>query len=149
YMYYLQYKNETIVGTSPELLVRVEDGKVEMRPIAGTRKRGSTPDEDEALAQDLLADPKERAEHTMLLDLGRNDVGRVAEYGSVKVEEQMVIEHYSHVMHMVSHVTGRLREDLHPFAALLSAFPAGTVSGAPKLRAMEIIAELEPDARHT
>ncbi|MBO8162997.1 MAG: anthranilate synthase component I [Brevibacillus sp.] len=149
YMYYLQYKNETLVGASPELLVRVEEGKVEMRPIAGTRKRGATAEEDARLAQELLTDPKERAEHTMLLDLGRNDVGRVAEYGSVKVEEQMVIEPYSHVMHLVSHITGRLREDLHPFDALLSAFPAGTVSGAPKLRAMEIIAELEPDARHT
>lgn len=149
YMYYLQFENETLVGTSPELLVRVEDRKVEMRPIAGTRKRGATTEEDERLASDLLADPKERAEHYMLLDLGRNDVGRVSEYGSVAVEEQMVIEHYSHVMHMVSHVTGQLREDLHPFDALLSAFPAGTVSGAPKLRAMEIIAELEKDARHT
>ncbi len=148
YMYYLQYENETVVGTSPEILVRVEDGKVEMRPIAGTRKRGIAPEEDDRLAKDLLADPKERSEHYMLLDLGRNDVGRVCEYGSVKVEEQMVIEHYSHVMHMVSHVTGRLRDELHPFDALLSAFPAGTVSGAPKLRAMEIIAELEPDARH-
>ncbi len=149
YMYYLQFAGETIVGTSPELLVRVEDRKVEMRPIAGTRKRGATPQEDAALAAELLADPKERSEHYMLLDLGRNDVGRVSEYASVAVEEQLVIENYSHVMHMVSHVTGQLREDLHPFDALLSAFPAGTVSGAPKLRAMEIIAELEPDARHT
>jgi anthranilate synthase component 1 len=149
YMYYLQFEQETIVGASPELQVRVENGKVEMRPIAGTRKRGRDAEEDEALANDLLADPKERAEHTMLLDLGRNDVGRVATYGSVKVEEQMVIEHYSHVMHMVSHVSGTLRNGLHPFDALLSTFPAGTVSGAPKMRAMEIIAELEPDARHT
>jgi anthranilate synthase component 1 len=149
YMYYLQFEAETIVGTSPELLVRVEDRKVEMRPIAGTRKRGATAEEDAELAADLLADPKERAEHYMLLDLGRNDVGRVSEYGSVQVEEALVIENYSHVMHMVSHVTGRLRDGLHPFDALLSAFPAGTVSGAPKLRAMEIIAELEPDARHT
>jgi anthranilate synthase component 1 len=148
YMYYLQFDGETIVGTSPELLVRVEDRKVEMRPIAGTRKRGETPQEDAALAAELMADPKERSEHYMLLDLGRNDVGRVSEYASVRVEEQLVIEHYSHVMHMVSHVTGQLREGLHPFDALLSAFPAGTVSGAPKLRAMEIIAELEPDARH-
>lgn len=149
YMYYLQYEGETIVGTSPELLVRVEDQKVEMRPIAGTRKRGETPAEDLQLAEELLADPKERSEHYMLLDLGRNDVGRVSKYGSVTVEEQMTIEHYSHVMHMVSHVTGRLRDDFDPFDALLSAFPAGTVSGAPKLRAMEIIAELEPEARHT
>lgn len=148
YMFYLEYGEETVVGTSPELLVRVEDEKVEMRPIAGTRKRGATPQEDEALAADLLADEKERAEHYMLLDLGRNDVGRVSTYGSVKVEEALVIEHYSHVMHMVSHVTGELREGLHPFDALLSAFPAGTVSGSPKLRAMEIIAELETDARH-
>ncbi|QQE72751.1 anthranilate synthase component I [Brevibacillus composti] len=148
YMYVLQYEGETIVGTSPELLVRVENGKVEMRPIAGTRKRGSSPEEDAALAEDLLADPKEIAEHYMLLDLGRNDVGRVSEYGTVKVEEALVIENYSHVMHMVSHVTGKLREDAHPFDALLSAFPAGTVSGAPKIRAMEIIAELERDARH-
>ncbi|WP_139489164.1 anthranilate synthase component I [Brevibacillus dissolubilis] len=149
YMYILQYEGETIVGTSPELLVRVEDQKVEVRPIAGTRKRGATPEEDAALAEDLLQDPKERAEHYMLLDLGRNDVGRVAEYGSVQVEEQMVIENYSHVMHIVSHVTGKLRKDLDAFDALLAAFPAGTVSGAPKIRAMEIIAELEPDARHT
>ncbi|UFJ42775.1 anthranilate synthase component I [Brevibacillus humidisoli] len=149
YMYYLQYENETLVGASPELLVRVEDGKVEMRPIAGTRKRGATAEEDVAMAEELLADPKERAEHYMLLDLGRNDVGRVSSYGSVNVDEQMVIEQYSHVMHLVSHVSGQLRADLHPFDALLSAFPAGTVSGAPKLRAMEIIAELEPDARHT
>lgn len=149
YMYYLQYEDATLVGTSPEILVRVEDNKVEIRPIAGTRKRGATPKEDEELAKDLLADEKECAEHTMLLDLGRNDVGRVARYGTVKVEEQMVIEQYSHVMHMVSHVSGQLREDLDPFDAVLSAFPAGTVSGAPKLRAMEIIAELEPDARHT
>jgi len=148
YMFYLEYGDETVVGTSPELLVRVEDEKVEMRPIAGTRKRGATPQEDESLAADLLADEKERAEHYMLLDLGRNDVGRVSTYGSVKVEEALVIEHYSHVMHMVSHVTGELREGLHPFDALLSAFPAGTVSGSPKLRAMEIIAELETDARH-
>lgn len=148
YMYYLQYEEETIVGTSPELLVRVEDRKVEMRPIAGTRKRGTTPEEDAELAHDLLADEKERAEHYMLLDLGRNDVGRVSTYGTVKVEEQMIIENYSHVMHMVSHVTGELRADLDPFDAMLSAFPAGTVSGAPKLRAMEIIAELEQDSRH-
>lgn len=148
YMYYLEYDGETIVGTSPELLVRVEDRKVEMRPIAGTRKRGASPKEDAELAAELLADEKERAEHYMLLDLGRNDVGRVSTYGSVKVEEALVIENYSHVMHMVSHVTGELREGLHPFDALLSAFPAGTVSGSPKLRAMEIIAELEPDARH-
>ncbi|TGU73376.1 anthranilate synthase component I, partial [Mesorhizobium sp. M00.F.Ca.ET.186.01.1.1] len=144
----LEYAGETVVGTTPELLVRVEDEKVEMRPIAGTRKRGATPQEDEELAADLLADKKERAEHYMLLDLGRNDVGKVSAYGSVQVEEALVIENYSHVMHMVSHVTGKLREGLHAFDALLSAFPAGTVSGSPKLRAMEIIAELEQDERH-
>ena len=149
YMYYFQFEQETIVGASPELLVRVEDRKVEVRPIAGTRKRGNDRREDEELAADLLADPKELAEHMMLLDLGRNDVGKVSTYGSVKVEEQNVIEYYSHVMHMVSHVSGTLREELDPFDAFLSAFPAGTVSGAPKLRAMEIIAELEPDARGT
>jgi len=148
YMYYLQYAGETIVGTSPELLVRVEDGEVEMRPIAGTRKRGANPAEDASLAAELRDDSKELAEHTMLLDLGRNDVGRVSTFGSVRVKEQMVIEHYSHVMHLVSHVSGKLRNGLDPFDALLSAFPAGTVSGAPKLRAMEIIAQLEQEARH-
>lgn len=149
YMYYFQFAQETIVGASPEVLVRVEDRKVEVRPIAGTRRRGSGRAEDEQLAKELLADPKERAEHMMLLDLGRNDVGKVSAYGTVRVEEQTVIEHYSHVMHMVSHVSGTLRDELDPFDAFLSAFPAGTVSGAPKLRAMEIIAELEPDARGT
>jgi anthranilate synthase component I len=149
YMYFLQFdENEVIVGTSPELLVRVEDGKVENRPIAGTRKRGKTPEEDEALKQELLADEKERAEHHMLVDLGRNDIGRVAQYGTVNVEQLMEVELYSHVMHIVSHVSGRLQDDRNAFDALISCFPAGTVSGAPKLRAMEIIAQLEPTARN-
>ncbi|GAB7387518.1 anthranilate synthase component I [Bacillaceae bacterium] len=148
YLYFLQFRQETIVGASPELLVRVEGGQVETRPIAGTRRRGATEAEDRALAQDLLADEKERAEHLMLLDLGRNDIGRVAEFGTVRVAQCMAIETYSHVMHLVSHVTGRLRRDKTPFDALLSCFPAGTVSGAPKIRAMEIIAELEEEARN-
>ncbi len=149
YMYFLQFsEDEILVGTSPELLVRVEDGKVENRPIAGTRRRGRTAEEDEYLKADLLADEKERAEHHMLIDLGRNDVGKVSSYGSVQVEQFMEIEMYSHVMHIVSHVTGRLQEDKDAFDALASCFPAGTVSGAPKLRAMEIIAELEPHARN-
>ena len=136
-----------LVGSSPEILVRVRDGEVAIRPIAGTRWRGATREEDEALAADLLADPKERAEHLMLLDLGRNDVGRSAEIGSVNVTEQFIIERYSHVMHIVSNVTGKLRADLHPVDAVAAGFPAGTVSGAPKIRAMEIIDELESDSR--
>lgn len=149
YMYYLQFSEEEIlVGTSPELLVRVEDGKVENRPIAGTRKRGKDTKEDQALIEELLADEKERAEHHMLVDLGRNDIGRVSRYGSVVVEQLMEVELYSHVMHIVSHVTGQLDEGLSSFDALVSCFPAGTVSGAPKLRAMEIIAELETTARN-
>lgn len=147
YMYYLKFPEEVIVGTSPELLVRVEDGKVETRPIAGTRKRGATPEEDAALEVELLADEKERAEHLMLVDLGRNDIGRVADYGSVHCDSFMEIERYSQVMHIVSNVSGRLREDKDFFDALLSCMPAGTVSGAPKLRAMEIIAELENESR--
>ncbi|HJV44545.1 MAG TPA: anthranilate synthase component I [Bacillota bacterium] len=149
YMYFLQFdETEVLVGTSPELLVRVEDGKVENRPIAGTRKRGQNAEEDEELKKDLLADEKERAEHHMLVDLGRNDIGRVARYGTVQVEQFMEVELYSHVMHIVSHVSGRLQDDKDSFNALISCFPAGTVSGAPKLRAMEIIAELEPTARN-
>ncbi|MCK9988781.1 MAG: anthranilate synthase component I, partial [Azoarcus sp.] len=136
-----------IVGSSPEALVRVEDGEVTVRPIAGTRPRGGTPDEDAALAVELQADAKERAEHLMLLDLGRNDIGRVAEFGSVKVTQQMALERYSHVMHLVSEVRGTLRKELDALAALAAAFPAGTVSGAPKVRAMEIIDELEPSRR--
>ncbi|MEW9669754.1 anthranilate synthase component I [Ammoniphilus sp. 3BR4] len=149
YMYFLQFnEDEILVGTSPELLVRVEEGKVENRPIAGTRPRGKTALQDEELKADLLADQKERAEHHMLVDLGRNDIGRVSKYGTVKVEQLMEVEMYSHVMHIVSHVTGRLQDDKDAFDALVSCFPAGTVSGAPKLRAMEIIAELEQEARN-
>lgn len=147
YMYCLKTDGEVIVGTSPELLVRVEDGKVETRPIAGTRPRGRTPEEDAALEAELLADEKERAEHLMLVDLGRNDLGRVCRPGSVQCDSFMEIERYSHVMHIVSNVSGRLREDRDCYDALLSCLPAGTVSGAPKLRAMEIIAELEQEAR--
>lgn len=147
YMYYFQTKDSTVVGTSPEMLVKVTDGKVETRPIAGTRKRGANEEEDRALEADLLSDEKELAEHLMLLDLGRNDVGRVSRFGSVEVNQQMEIERYSKVMHMVSHVSGQLADDKNPFDALLSCFPAGTVSGSPKLRAMEIITELEQEVR--
>ncbi|WP_027417494.1 anthranilate synthase component I [Aneurinibacillus terranovensis] len=147
YMYYFQTSDATVVGTSPELLVKVTGNKVDVRPIAGTRPRGSDQAEDERLREDLLADEKERAEHLMLLDLGRNDVGRVSRFGSVEVSEQMVIELYSRVMHMVSHVSGRLAEGKDSFDALLSCFPAGTVSGSPKIRAMEIINELEQESR--
>lgn len=136
-----------LVGSSPEILVRVREGNVTIRPIAGTRKRGATATEDNALAEGLLKDPKERSEHLMLLDLGRNDVGRVAQIGTVKVTEQFVIENYSHVMHIVSNVTGKIRPDIDPLDALFAGFPAGTVSGAPKIRAMEIIDELEPEKR--
>jgi len=144
YMYYLNLRDFHIVGSSPEILVRLEDGEVTVRPIAGTRPRGTTAAEDLRLEQDLLADPKERAEHLMLIDLGRNDVGRVAQTGSVSVTERMVIERYSHVMHIVSNVTGELRPGLSALDVLRATFPAGTVSGAPKVRAMEIIDELEP-----
>ena len=147
YLFFLQCDDLHLVGSSPEVLVRVEGDEVTVRPIAGTRPRGATAAEDAALEESLLADPKERAEHLMLLDLGRNDVGRVAEYGSVRVTTQMVIERYSHVMHIVSEVRGRLRKGLNALAALGAAFPAGTVSGAPKVRAMEIIDELEPTRR--
>lgn len=147
YMYVLKMEEEVIVGTSPELLVRVEEERVETRPIAGTRPRGRTPEEDSALERELLADEKERAEHLMLVDLGRNDLGRVSEFGSVKCDSFMEIERYSHVMHIVSNVSGRIRKDKDFFDAFLSCLPAGTVSGAPKLRAMEIIAELENEAR--
>jgi len=149
YMFFLDFGDYHIVGASPERLVMVEDGKIHNRPLAGTRWRGATPEEDERLARELLADEKERAEHVMLVDLGRNDVGRVSKPGSVSVDELMVIEKYSHVMHIVSKVTGQLRDDLRPVDALRATFPAGTVSGAPKIRAMEIIAELEPDRRGT
>ncbi len=147
YMYYLKMDDEVIVGTSPEMLVRVEEGRVQTVPIAGTRPRGKTPEEDTALEKELLADPKELAEHLMLVDLGRNDIGRVSEFGSVKCDTFMEIERYSHVMHIVSNVSGKLREDKDFFDAFISCMPAGTVSGAPKLRAMEIIAELENQAR--
>jgi len=147
YMYCLKMDDEVIVGTSPELLVRVEEERVETRPIAGTRPRGRTPEEDLALEKELLADEKERAEHLMLVDLGRNDLGRVSEFGTVKCDTFMEIERYSHVMHIVSNVTGRIRKDKDFYDAFLSCLPAGTVSGAPKLRAMEIIAELENEAR--
>jgi anthranilate synthase component 1 len=147
YMYCLKMDDEVIVGTSPELLVRVEDEKVETRPIAGTRPRGATPEEDLAYEQELLADEKERAEHLMLVDLGRNDLGRVSEFGSVKCDSFMEIERYSHVMHIVSNVIGKIRGDKDFFDAFLSCMPAGTVSGAPKLRAMQIIAELENEDR--
>ena len=147
YMFHLKIKDFDIIGASPELLVKVEDGTVEIRPIAGTRQRGETEAEDKALAHDLINDEKECAEHLMLLDLGRNDVGRVSEYGSVTIPENMVIENYSQVMHIVSDVKGTLAKDKDPFDALMSGFPAGTVTGAPKIRAMEIIHELEPDRR--
>ncbi|MFI2855628.1 anthranilate synthase component I [Paenibacillus sp. JSM ZJ436] len=147
YMYYLKMDEEIIVGTSPEALVKVDGGRLETRPIAGTRPRGADEAADKALAEDLLQDEKERAEHLMLVDLGRNDLGRVSEFGTVKCESFMEIERYSHVMHIVSSVTGKLREDKDFFDAFLSCLPAGTVSGAPKLRAMEIIAELEREAR--
>jgi len=147
YMYFLNFGSYQIVGASPELLVLVEDGVVTTRPIAGTMPRGQTPEEDEALADHLLADEKERAEHIMLVDLGRNDVGRVATPGTVSVPRLMEIERYSHVMHIVSDVTGRLRGGLRPIDALRACFPAGTLSGAPKIRAMEIIAQLESDQR--
>jgi anthranilate synthase component 1 len=147
YMYYLDLDDFHIVGSSPEILVRLEEGEVTVRPIAGTRHRGATAEEDRALEQDLLADPKELAEHLMLIDLGRNDVGRVAEIGSVRVNEQMAVERYSHVMHIVSNVVGKLRPELGPVDVLRATFPAGTLSGAPKIRAMEIIDELEPVKR--
>jgi anthranilate synthase component 1 len=147
FLFFLAFDGFAVVGSSPEILVRVRDGRVTIRPIAGTRRRGSNPEEDRALGAELLADPKERAEHLMLLDLGRNDVGRVAEVGSVRVTERMVIEHYSHVMHIVSNVEGALDPRRDVIDALIAGFPAGTVSGAPKVRAMEIIDELEPERR--
>jgi len=147
YMFYLDFVDHQIVGASPELLVRLEGRTVANHPIAGTRRRGATPEEDEALASDLLADQKERAEHVMLVDLGRNDIGRVSAPGSVKVPRFMEIERYSHVMHIVSNVEGEIAEGLTGLDALRACFPAGTVSGAPKIRAMEIIAELETDRR--
>jgi anthranilate synthase component 1 len=147
YMYFLRDGQTAVAGASPEMLVRVESGRVETRPIAGTRPRGSSPEEDECLAAELLADAKERAEHLMLVDLGRNDLGRVCRFGSVTVPEFMKIERYSHVAHIVSSVTGELRPECDALDALAAAFPAGTLSGAPKIRAMEIIDELEPARR--
>jgi anthranilate synthase component 1 len=147
YLYFLHCDDIHIIGSSPEILVRVEEAEVIVRPIAGTRRRGSTIDEDTTLGAELAADPKERAEHLMLVDLGRNDVGRVAEFGTVRLTAFMAIERYSHVMHLVSEVRGRLRPELDAIAALEACFPAGTVSGAPKVRAMEIIDELEPTRR--
>jgi len=147
YMFYFDFGDFQVVSASPEILVRLERGTVTVRPIAGTRRRGATQDEDVALERELLADPKERAEHVMLADLGRNDVGRVAATGTVRLTETMTVERYSHVMHIVSNVEGRLRDGLDCVDVFRAAFPAGTVSGAPKVRAMEIIDELEPDKR--
>ncbi|MCK9418477.1 MAG: anthranilate synthase component I [Nitrospirae bacterium] len=147
YMYFLRCGDATVVGASPEVMVRLEGGTIDLRPIAGTRRRGATEEEDKALAGELLADPKERAEHIMLVDLGRNDVGRVSEPGSVKVSELMVVERYSHVMHIVSNVRGKLSPGNDSYDVIRACFPAGTVSGAPKIRAMQIIDELEPTRR--
>ncbi|MDX2203879.1 MAG: anthranilate synthase component I [Hyphomicrobiaceae bacterium] len=147
FLFHLDFGGFALVGSSPEILVRVRDGEVTIRPLAGTIRRGATPEEDKALEQKLLADPKERAEHLMLVDLGRNDVGRVSEIGSVRVRESFVIERYSHVMHISSHVTGRLDKRHDVIDALMAGFPAGTLSGAPKVRAMEIIDELEKEKR--
>ncbi len=147
YMFYLKMGDIKLIGSSPEVMVKVEDKKIVVRPIAGTRKRGIDDNEDSLLAQELIADPKERAEHIMLLDLGRNDVGRVSRYGSVHIDEKMVIEKYSHVMHITSSVCGELREGKTAFDALKACLPAGTLSGAPKIRAMEIIDEIEPTKR--
>jgi len=147
YLFYLKLGDTVLIGSSPEILVRLEGDDVEVRPIAGTRKRGSSREEDAALEQELLSDPKERAEHLMLVDLGRNDVGRVSSYGSVQVSEKLVIERYSHVMHIVSGVHGVLEAGKDQFDVLRACYPAGTVSGAPKIRAMEIIEELEPERR--
>ena len=147
YMFYFDFGDSQVVGASPEILVRREGDKVTVRPIAGTRKRGATPERDLELERELVADPKERAEHLMLIDLGRNDIGRIAKTGTVKVTERMVVERYSHVMHMVSNVDGEVPSSLTPMDLLRATFPAGTVAGAPKVRAMEIIDELEPERR--
>ncbi|MCB1638634.1 MAG: chorismate-binding protein, partial [Thiothrix sp.] len=147
YMYYLNLEDFHIVGSSPEILVQLEDGIITVRPIAGTRRRGDTEQRDRELEQELLNDPKEIAEHLMLIDLGRNDAGRVSQTGSVNLTEKMIVERYSHVMHIVSNVTGKLKPDLSAMDVLRATFPAGTVSGAPKIRAMEIIDELEPVKR--
>ncbi len=147
YMFYLELENLKVIGSSPETMVRLSGDTIELRPIAGTRRRGSTPAEEKELEADLLSDPKEKAEHIMLVDLGRNDVGRVAEVGSVEVNELMTIEKYSHVIHLVSNIRGKLAPGKSPFDLFVSSFPAGTVSGAPKIRAMQIISELEPERR--
>ena len=147
YMFYLELEGLRVIGSSPETMVRLTGDTIELRPIAGTRRRGSTPAEEARLEADLLSDPKERAEHIMLVDLGRNDVGRVAEIGSVEVNELMAIERYSHVIHLVSNIRGKLAPGKSPFDLFVSSFPAGTVSGAPKIRAMQIISELEPEKR--
>ncbi len=147
YLFFVRCCDHVVLGSSPEILVRLTDGLIELRPIAGTRPRGASPEEDRALELELRADPKERAEHLMLVDLGRNDVGRVAEIGSVEVDEFEVVERYSHVMHLVSNVRGRLRPGMDAIDLLRASFPAGTLSGAPKVRAMEIIEELEPERR--
>jgi len=147
YMFYIKMKDLELIGSSPEVMVKVDDGNINVRPIAGTRKRGSTTEEDELLAKELLSDPKELAEHIMLLDLGRNDVGSVSQYDSVSIDEKMVIEKYSHVMHITSSVSGKLRNDKNAFDGLRACLPAGTLSGAPKVRAMEIIDELEQTRR--
>jgi anthranilate synthase component 1 len=147
YMFYLDFIDFQLIGASPEILVRVEDGTVVTRPLAGTRPRGKSAEDDRRLEQELRNDEKERAEHIMLVDLGRNDIGRVSEPGTVEVSELMDVEKYSHVMHLVTHVQGNLRKDVTAFDALRACFPAGTVSGAPKIRAMEIIAEFEPEKR--
>jgi anthranilate synthase component 1 len=146
-MFLLELEGFSLVGASPEIHVRCEEGQVEIRPIAGTRPRGLNPEEDRALETELLADPKERAEHVMLVDLARNDLGRVCDFGSVQVKDLMVIERYSHVMHIVSQVRGRLSATRTPYDLMRATFPAGTLSGAPKIRAMQIIAELEQTAR--
>jgi anthranilate synthase component I len=147
YMYFLDFGDFEVAGASPEPLITVSGRHVSTRPIAGTRPRGANAEEDRRIAEDLLADPKERAEHVMLVDLGRNDLGRVCEYGSVAVDDFMAVENYSHVMHIVSSVSGRLRPEIGALQALASVLPAGTLSGAPKVRAMQIIDELEPVKR--
>jgi anthranilate synthase component 1 len=147
YLFYLHLDDIVLLGASPEVMVRLEGRQIELRPLAGTRRRGKTPAEDRRMEEDLLADEKERAEHIMLVDLGRNDLGRVSQYGTVRVEELMTIERYSHVMHLVSSLRGHLRDGVDRWDSLMACFPAGTVSGAPKVRAMEIIDELEPTKR--
>ncbi len=148
YMFYLHFDDVEVIGSSPERLLQVQEQRLEIHPIAGTRKRGATQEEDDALAEELLADEKEQAEHRMLVDLARNDIGRVSEYGTVNVHDYMTIGRFSKVMHIISKVTGQLKKDISPIDALISAFPAGTLSGAPKVRAMQILRELEPTPRH-